>query len=50
MVQFSKHKSASDEKELLKLKSELNNNYSPKWLWLVVLLPRPRSGEVYFHH
>ena len=40
-------KRASDEKELLKLKSGLNNNYSPKWRSLVVLLPRPRSGEVY---
>lgn len=28
----------------------LYNNYSPKWRSLVVLLPRPRSGEVYFQH
>ena len=47
MVQFTTHKRASDEKELLKLKSGLNNNYSPKWRSLVVPLPRPRSGEGY---
>ena len=50
MAQFSNRKRASGEKEVLKLKSELNNNYLPKWRWLVVFLPSPRSGEVYFHH
>ena len=30
------------------IQKEINNNYSPKWRWLVVdILPRPRSREVY---
>ena len=31
MAQFSNRKRASGEKEVLKLKSGLNNNYLPKW-------------------
>ena len=50
MAQFSNRKRASDEKEVLKLKSGLNNHYLPKWRWLVVFLAelprakRARSG------
>ena len=32
----------------LRFPNMVNNNYSPKWRWLVLVgyLPRPRSGEV----